>query len=190
MAASGICGSLIIEASNRKKVVKLEKGKKKIECESFAAKNAAELEKGKKKIECERAAEKNEMNSSKKPRVAVDANMLMAIGQFKVDVFSEIGKMFGKNVVLAAPMQVFDEVLSLSEGGKGTKMAAGIALQEMQNHKVKIVSVNAKGADNALVKMAKEGYIVASNDALLRKRIKGFAAQVIYLRQKRFLEIG
>lgn len=129
-----------------------------------------------------------EAGFGKKMMIAIDANMLLAIGQFKVDVFSEIEKMFGKNAAVVVPMQVFDEVLALGKGKE--KKAAGIALEEIKSRGVKIVSVNADGgADNALVEMAKEGCIVASNDAGLRKRIKGFAGKVIYLRQKRFLKI-
>ncbi len=154
------------------------------------AKRVVKVEKEKKKIGCEEFLTKNGMNFNKKPMVALDANMLLAIQQFKVDIFSEIEKMFGKNAVVVVPMQVLGEVLALSEGSKATKSPARIALQEMQSHKVKIVSVNAKGgADDALLEMAKQGYIVASNDAGLRKRIKGFPAQVIYLRQKRFLKL-
>ena len=51
------------------------------------------------------------------------------------------------------------------------------------------MQIEAGNADNALEKMAKQGFYVASNDAVLRKRIKGFGGKVIYLRQSRFLEI-
>jgi len=64
-----------------------------------------------------------------------------------------------------------------------------IALEEIRQHKVEKKQVEAENADNALVKMAKQGFYVASNDAVLRKRIKDFGGKVIYLRQSRFLEI-
>ena len=64
----------------------------------------------------------------------------------------------------------------------------GIALEEIERHKAKVIEIDAENADNALEKMAKEGYIVASNDKVLRKRIKGFGGPVIYLRQSRFLK--
>ena len=52
------------------------------------------------------------------------------------------------------------------------------------------MDVDASNADSAIAKMAMEGCFAASNDAILRKRINGFAGKVIYLRQRRFLEIG
>ena len=64
-----------------------------------------------------------------------------------------------------------------------------IALEEIRQHKVEKKQVEAGDADSALEEMAKQGFFVASNDAVLRKRIKDFGGKVIYLRQSRFLEI-
>lgn len=124
-----------------------------------------------------------------KPRIAFDTNMLLAIGQLKVDVFSEVEKKFGKNIKLAIPKQVLEELEKFKTGNETMKKNTGIALEEIEKHKVEKKQVEAGNADNALEKMAKQGFYVASNDAVLRKRIKGFGGKVIYLRQSRFLEI-
>lgn len=124
-----------------------------------------------------------------KPRIAFDTNMLLAIGQLKVDVFSEVEKKFGKEIKLAIPKQVLEELEKFKTGNKTMKRNTGIALEEIEKHKVEKKMVEAGNADNALEKMAKQGFYVASNDAVLRKRIKGFGGKVIYLRQSRFLEI-
>jgi len=124
-----------------------------------------------------------------KPKIAFDTNMLLAIGQLKVDVFSEVEKKFGKEIMLAIPKQVLEELERFKTGNETMKKDTGIALEEIERHKVEKIQVEAGNADNALEKMAKEGFYVASNDAVLRKRIKGFGGKVIYLRQSRFLEI-
>ncbi|MFA4855756.1 MAG: PIN domain-containing protein [archaeon] len=123
-------------------------------------------------------------------RVALDTNMLLAIRQLKVDVFSEVEKMFGKKVEFAVPEQVLAELkgLALAEGKEMGKSVA-IALAEIGGHCVEKKLVEAPDADAALAKMAKQGFVVASNDAGLRKRIKGFGGKVMYLRQSRFLEL-
>lgn len=126
---------------------------------------------------------------SRNERVALDTNMLLAIRQLKVDVFSEVEKRFGKSVEFAVPEQVLAELKGLSLEGKEMGRAVGIALNEIERHCVEKKRVEAPDADAALAKMAKQGFVVASNDAALRKRIKGFGGKVMYLRQSRFLEL-
>lgn len=124
-------------------------------------------------------------NSSK---IALDTNMLLAIKQLKVDVFFELETMFGKKTEFLIPKQVFKEIQEMKKRGKTLEKAAEIALEEIERHQVSIVEIEAKNADNALENMAKQGCFVASNDAALRKRIKGFGERVIYLRQGHFLK--
>ena len=122
-------------------------------------------------------------------RVALDTNMLLAIRQLKVDVFSEVENMFGKNVEFAVPEQVLAELKGLALEGKEMGKSVAMALAEIGGHCVEKRRVEAPDADAALAKMAKQGFVVASNDAALRKRIKGFGGKVMYLRQSRFLEL-
>ncbi len=123
-----------------------------------------------------------------KPKIAFDTNMLLTIGQLKVDVFSEVEKKFGKEIMLAIPKQVLEELEGFKTGNEKMKKDTEIALEEIKRHKVEKMQIEAGNADNALEEMAKQGFYVASNDAVLRKRIKGFGGKVIYLRQSRFLE--
>lgn len=125
-----------------------------------------------------------------RPRIVFDTNMLLAIQQLHIDVFSETKKMFGAKAELLIPKQVFEELRNMTGKGEGIKRAVLIALEEIERYGVKIVDVDASNADSAIAKMAMEGCFACSNDAVLRKRIKGFAGKVIYLRQRRFLEIG
>ena len=91
--------------------------------------------------------------------------------------------------MLAIPKQVLEELEKFKTGNETMKKDTGIALEEIKKHKVEKMQIEAGNADNALEEMAKQGFYVASNDAVLRKRIKGFGGKVIYLRQSRFLEI-
>ena len=128
----------------------------------------------------------NSLPTESQIKVALDTNMLLAIEQLGVDVFFQIEEMFGKDTETAIPKHVLEELRKFEEGKLGTE--TGIALEEIERHKAKVIEIDAENADNALEKMAKEGYIVASNDKVLRKRIKGFGGTVIYLRQSRFLK--
>lgn len=118
--------------------------------------------------------------------IAFDTSMLLEIGRNKIDVFSELKKMFGKAEFIV-PEQVVSE-LKMLEGRKGKgKMQAGIALMVLDANKAERKKVEAKNADSALLKLAKQGFVVATNDAGLRKSIKNVAGSVIYLRKGAFL---
>jgi len=114
--------------------------------------------------------------------------MLLAIHNLKVDVFSGVLEMFGEKAELAVPSQVLGELQALKEKGQGNAKPVEIALNEIKTHNVKEVEAEGIEADSALASLAKKGYFVASNDAALRKRIKGFGGRFIYLRQGRFLK--
>jgi len=128
------------------------------------------------------------MQLQSRVRIAFDTNMVLAIGQLKVDVFSEARKMFGEKAEFLIPEQVAVELQALAGKNLALKKAAGIALEEIEAHKVKAEEVKAANADDALVEMAQKGCFVATNDAVLRKRIKDFGGKVIYLRQGHFLK--
>jgi rRNA-processing protein FCF1 len=115
--------------------------------------------------------------------------MLLAIRQLKVDVFSGARAIFGKNVEFAVSEQVLGELNRLAPEGREMGKDVAVALGEIRGHCVKTVPVDAPDADAALAIMAGQGFVVASNDAALRKRIKGFGGKVMYLRQSRFLEL-
>ncbi len=117
------------------------------------------------------------------PKIALDTNMLMAIAQFHIDIWTEIEDQVGK-VEFVAPRQVIEE-LQLLEKQKKTALAARIALQQA-NEKAKIVQVKANSADAALKKLAKQGALIATNDRALRKHIKG---KCLVLRQKRLIRL-
>ncbi len=125
-----------------------------------------------------------------KPVIAFDTNMLLAIYQLKVDVFGQARKLFGGNAKLVITEQIFTELAGLFETNSTMQKPIGIAYSQIEKNKVGIEIVKAGTADQSLEEMAKKGCFVATNDAVLRKRIKGFGGKVIYLRQGRFLEIG
>ena len=121
-------------------------------------------------------------------RIALDTNMLVAVEKFKVDVFEEVKKMFGR-VEFVVPNQVLRELEKLAGEGRATEKAVNVARELMEKKSVKEEKVNAAGADEALEKLAREGAVVATNDKVLRKKIKEFG-KVIYLRKGKIIAEG
>ena len=121
-------------------------------------------------------------------RVALDTNVLTAIYLFKADAFEQIKEITG-NVEFVIPRQVHDELNSLMEKNEKLKKAGRIAKELMRKNKVKVVNVDAENADEALLQISKDS-VVATNDKKLRQKIIEKGDKVIFLRQKKFLEIS
>lgn len=85
------------------------------------------------------------------------------------------------------PIQVKQELQSLSvEKGKNG-IAARIALEYLAQNKVKIVPASGETGDQALRELAQKGYIVATNDKGLRQSLKNTPQRVIVVRQSKYM---
>jgi len=121
-------------------------------------------------------------------KVALDTNMLLAIGQFRIDVFQEIEKLLPKAKILV-PEQVLGELQELQARSKKLEKQARIALEALGKSKAGKIKVEAGNADKALLKLAAGKFIIATNDRELRKKVKKIKGTCIILRKKKFLEM-
>jgi len=118
-------------------------------------------------------------------KVILDTNFLMIPYQFKVDIFSELDRI--------GPFKLFvldktvKELEKLAEHEKGkNKLAARLALTFIKAKALNIITaLQDEYADEALVRLSKEGYTIATQDIELQKKIK----KKIILRQKKYLEL-
>jgi rRNA-processing protein FCF1 len=124
---------------------------------------------------------------SKTKIIALDTNMLMAIEQFKVDVFRQAKEMEGR-VKFVVPVQVDQELKKLSKKSKTLAKRVRIAQELMKKHAVKRKRIAARNADQALIKLAREGVIVATNDKELKKEVKKAKGSIMFLRKKKLIE--
>ena len=69
-------------------------------------------------------------------------------------------------------------------------IAAKIALELIEKKNVKIINTDEKKVDNTIIKLADKNTVVATNDRVLRKKIKDKNVKVLYLRSKKHLEMG
>lgn len=131
-----------------------------------------------------------EINRSRNNKVkcaVLDTNVLMYIFLYKVDIFSQL-KEYGINKYII-PSQVFEELKSLEKSKGNEKRAAKFALNLIRLN-CEIVEVDAKGADNALIKIAKEyGCYLITNDKALRKKARNNKITVGCIRELKKLEI-
>ncbi|RKY43454.1 MAG: DNA-binding protein [Candidatus Omnitrophota bacterium] len=117
----------------------------------------------------------------------LDTNFLMIPGKFKVDVFEELKK-FGKPEFFTLS-SVVKELENLSSGkGKNSKYAR-IGLQLLEKNKVKILSA-AKDVDSEILNFAeKQEFVICTLDKELKNRAVSKGIKVVFLRQKKYLDI-
>lgn len=121
-------------------------------------------------------------------KIALDTNMLSAIGEFRVDVFEEAKRLLG-GAEFYIPAQVSAELDALEKRGRKNKVWVGIARKVMEKNNTMVLEAGGENADDALLVLGRKGFAVATNDRKLRKRLKESMARVIFLRKRCFLEM-
>ena len=125
-------------------------------------------------------------------KILLDTNFLLAVYQFKVDIFSEIERICRFNYGIFVLDKSIGELKNIIEKQKGKhKEAAKIALQLLRLKNVKEIKTNSKEhTDRIILEYAKKGYIVATQDKDLKRKLIDHGIEVIVLRKKKFLAIA
>ena len=121
-------------------------------------------------------------------KIIVDTNMFMAIHQLGVDIFSELERLEPScKIYTIEPVIMELKKLAKIKGKDGVAARTALAIIDQK----KIETIKCEGsADPCLIKLADEGYIIATNDMILRKRLKKQKVKTIFIRSKSKLEVG
>lgn len=126
--------------------------------------------------------------------IVLDTNFLMIPSSLGVDILSEIDRICDFRYDLAVVRQTIDELKKISELQSGKhKAAARLALQIIKNNNINIIETTCTtNADDAIISLLEQkrvgaGFIVATQDKELKKRIKKKGCPLIVLRQKKYL---
>jgi rRNA-processing protein FCF1 len=121
------------------------------------------------------------MNSKK---VVLDTNFLLVPYQFGIDVFVEIERVLQVPHEFIIPSGVIGEVERLGKGKGKEGAAARFAAKLLGKNKCTVVPSEGN-VDNWIFEYAlKEEAVVATNDRLLRNRLKKRRVKVISLRSR------
>lgn len=113
----------------------------------------------------------------------------MVPAQFGVDIFSELGRLgFCRFLV---PSGVIEELKNLCTRSRGKgKNAARIALSLTDRCEV-LDTGTKESVDMSILKLAEKTHAsVFTNDRELREKLKNEGIRLVYLRQKKRLELG
>lgn len=121
-------------------------------------------------------------------KIILDTNFLTIPYQFNVDIFEEIDRIMEEDYELITLDKVVEELKRMKRGKDAVAAKIGLELIEKKN--VKVIKTGDKKVDNAIVKLANKDTIVATNDRILRKKLKYKNVKTLYLRSKKHLEMG
>jgi len=134
------------------------------------------------------------LRASKKEMVKVilDSNFLFVPSQFQLDIFEELGKLLGQQfdpILLSPTKNELQEITK--KGSPKMRRQASLALKFAEKCRLVPVDKGLKEAhDDVIVRVAAEWKCpVATNDRELRKRLRNIGIPVIFLRQRRRLEL-
>jgi len=117
-------------------------------------------------------------------KIVLDTNMLMAVGELKIDVIEELKK-FGKTEFFV-PEEVIEELKKLKEKNRTKKINAEIAEKIIEKNCILIKSKTGN-ADKKMEELAEQNYIIATNDKQLRTKIRKKGFKTAFVRQKKII---
>jgi len=117
----------------------------------------------------------------------LDTNFLLAVGQFKLDVFSELQN-FGKPELYTLDLVVRELKKISGAGGKDSRHAK-FALMLVEKKNVKILKTENENTDQEIERIAsEESLTVCTQDRTLIRRLQAEDIDVIIIRQKKYLK--
>ena len=120
-------------------------------------------------------------------KILLDTNFILVPAQFKVDIYAEINRVCPSTCelyVLDKSLQELDNIIKTSKGRQ--KAAARLAKAIFEAKKPKTLKTTSKDYVDDII-LGLDGYIVATNDKVLRSQLKKKGVTTITLRQKNHL---
>ena len=119
-------------------------------------------------------------------KIIIDTNVLMAIAEFKIDIFSELKEVCDFKYNLFVCSGTIDELNKIITGQKTKyKRAAQLALAILKAKKIKTIK-SIGDVDDRLVELSARGYLILTQDIGLKRRL---TKPYLTIRQKKRIVI-
>ncbi len=120
-------------------------------------------------------------------KVLLDTNFILIPAQFKVDIYAEIDRIITEPYALYVLDKSLIELDNLITHGKGrNKASARLAKAILDHKKPKTLKTTSKAYVDRVI-LGLSGYIVATQDKILRSKLRKKGVKTIVLRQKKYL---
>ena len=119
-------------------------------------------------------------------KIVLDTSFLVAAYELKVDVIEGIFNVCNFKYELFVLDGTINELERLiNSSSLSRKQAANYALKLIQSHNIKVLNAEKEHVDDALV--ALRGYIVATEDTELKRRLRNIGVKILNIRQKKLV---
>ena len=123
-------------------------------------------------------------------KIIIDTNFLLTPLKFRVDIFSEFGRICNFNYELYIFQQTINELKNIEEKSAGKdKRAAQFALKLIKLKNIKVIKSDRKDVDSSIINNLTKDTVIATQDSNLKKEILRKGASVVILRQKKYLQL-
>lgn len=121
-------------------------------------------------------------------KIILDTSFLVSCAEFKVDLFSEIERICDFTFELCIVDKSLDELKLIEQKSGKHKTYVGIVGLFIKKGIKSLKSGSKKSVDDIIIELVdKENYVVATQDAELKRRLKQKQVPIITIRQKKYL---
>lgn len=125
-------------------------------------------------------------------KIIIDTNFLLMPYQLKVDIYSEINRIMMESYKLCIIDKTIDELKKIIDEQKGKhRRAAMLGLMMINQKSITRLKAKKSKVDDSIIAEAKKSkdYIVATQDAELKWKLKKNGTSLIILKSKNHLEL-
>lgn len=126
---------------------------------------------------------------SVKNPIIFDTNFLFVPFEFKVDVIGEILRLVSSSFNLFIYEGTISELEAIEKKKDKNKKFLPLIITMLKNYNFKIIKSQISYIDEQILSNLNKNVLIATNDKQLRLKIQKERFKVLYLRQKRYLEI-
>jgi rRNA-processing protein FCF1 len=113
-------------------------------------------------------------------KIVLDTNFLIDCVRFKIDISKELA---GNEICTLD--SVFPELHKIAERNTKDAQIAKISLKIASE--LEILPSKERETDDSMLAYSKEGYVIATQDSVLKRRIKDAGGKFVYIRQKKYV---
>ena len=121
--------------------------------------------------------------------IIFDTNFLFTTFEFKIDVISEIRRCIGGNFRLYIYGGTLNELKSVERKGDKNKRFLPLISTMLNVYNFKLIRSSKRYVDGQILENLHDRVVIATNDKELRMKIQAKKKKVLYLRQKKYLEL-
>ncbi|MEM5853978.1 MAG: PIN domain-containing protein [Candidatus Aenigmatarchaeota archaeon] len=121
-------------------------------------------------------------------KIFLDTNFLIDTIKFKVEL-ERIKEFFNEPTDFYILSSCFEELKKIAESKGRAGNCAKIAVQLIKTKNINVLETR-ESPDKAFLNIADKNTIIATNDSMLRKKLKERGIKTIYLRGRKKLEVG